>query len=228
MGGYGSGRTGGWATVEACDSLVLSADRVMLPIRLAMRKEGVRAIPDGAVAEVPWFTWRWTRRGEADPLTKVEIRLELQTSDGTAWLRYDVDQFSHRTGPQQYPVSMVTTPCPFGGLRWWWLCPATRRRVSKLYLPNGGDRFLSRGRGAYRLAYASQRQAPIDRMHARSDRLYAKLGADYRDQSGTYWPPKPKGMHWHTYGAICERLDAEADGLNIGLVRVVARLMRRG
>jgi hypothetical protein len=58
-----------------------------------------------------------------------------------------------RTGSQHYPVSMVTTPCLFGGSRWWWVCPATGRRVGKLYLPNGGARFLSRGLGACQLAY---------------------------------------------------------------------------
>ena len=68
-------------------------------------------------------------------------------------LRYDVEHFSMRTGSQHYPVSMVTTPCRFGGSRWWWVCPATGRRVGKLYLPNGGARVLSRGLGAYQLAY---------------------------------------------------------------------------
>ena len=154
------------------------------------------------------------------------MRLELRTDSGTAWLRYDVDHASRPTGPQHHSVPLVTTPCPFGGLRWWWLCPATNRRVSKLYLPNGGDRFLSRGPGAYRLAYASQRQAPIDRMHARSRKPYARLGANYGGQYGGYWPPKPSGMRWRTYEAICDRLNAELEGLNMGLLRVAERLMR--
>ena len=112
------------------------------------------------------------------------MRLELRTDSGTAWLRHNVDHASRPTGPQHYSVALVTTPCPFGGLRWWWLCPATNRLVSKLYLPNGGQRFLSRGRGAYRLAYASQRQGQLDRMHARSRKLYARLGADYYGKYG--------------------------------------------
>jgi len=186
----------------------------------------MRVLPDGRRLEIPWHTWAWTRNGESEPWAVVEIRLELRTNDGTAWLRYDVDHVSRPTGPQHYPVSMVTTPCQFGGLRWWWICPATRRQVSKLYLPNGGDRFLSLGRGAYRLAYASQRQAPTNRMHARSRKLYAKLGADYGGQYGENWPPKPTGMRWRTYDAICDSLDAQAEGLNLGLLRAVERLMR--
>jgi hypothetical protein len=40
--------------------------------------------------------------------------------------------------------------------------PCHRPLVRKLYLPNGGTRFLSRGPGVYRLDYASQRQCGQD------------------------------------------------------------------
>jgi len=116
----------------------------------------------------------------------------------------DIDHHSHQTGPQEQKISMATTPCPFGGVRWWWICPATGRWVRKLYLPNGGTRFLSRGPGAYRLACASQRQGRVDRMYARSRRLYRLLGADYYGPLDGCWPPKPKGMRWQTYNAICQ------------------------
>jgi hypothetical protein len=155
-------------------------------------------------------------------MPEIEMRIELRAGRGTAWLRYDVDH----ANPQHYSVSMVATPCRFGGQRWWWICPATHRRVSKLYLPNGGHRFLSRGWGAYRLAYASQRQGATDRLHGRSRKLYAKLGAEYRGNYGG-WAPKPKGMHWCTYDAICARLAVEADGLDNELVRAFERLTRR-
>ena len=227
MGGYGSGRTGGWPTVEDCRSLVLSADHVTRLVREAMREIQMQTIPDGRLLNIPWQKFRWTRSGESEPWAEVEIRLELRTYGGTARLRYDVDHISRATGPQHYAVLMVTTPCRFGGLRWWWLCPATHRRVGKLYLPNGGCRFLSRGWNAYRLAYASQREGITDRMHARSRKLYAKLGADYLEDSGGSWPSKPRGMHRRTYDVICDRLNTEAEGLNMGLQHTVERLTRR-
>jgi hypothetical protein len=108
----------------------------------------------------------------------VEYRLDLRSHGGLAWLRYDVDHFSRRTGPQDHRITLATTACRFGGVRWWWICPATGRRVRKLYLPNGGMRFLSRGPGAYRLAYDSQRQGRMDQAHSRNRRLYQRLGAD--------------------------------------------------
>jgi hypothetical protein len=221
MGGPTSGRRGGQATVEGCQSLVLNIDRVMQGFTKALRKFPLQTPSDDQPLSLPWNTLRWTRSGE--PWAEVELRLELRANDGTAWLRYDIDHVSQKTGPQDYPVSMIATPCRFGGQRWWWICPTTHKRVSNLYLPNGGDRFLSRS--AYRLAYVSQRQGPTGRIHERSRTLYARLGADYRRLSWE-WPPKPKGMHTRTYEGICARLEAEANGLGMGLTRVVERLTR--
>jgi hypothetical protein len=166
MGGYGSGRKGGWATVEACSSLILNVDELSRSIREGLRQLDFKTIPEGRRISVPWRSIRWALSGEAEPWAVVEFRMDMGSNEGITWLRYDVEHFSMRTGSEHYPVSMLTTPCQFGGSRWWWLCPATGRRVGKLYLPNGGTRFLSRGPGAYRLAYASQRHGRVDRMHA--------------------------------------------------------------
>jgi hypothetical protein len=131
-----------------------------------LRQLDFKTIPEGRRISVPWRSIRWALSGEAEPWAVVEFRMDMGSNEGITWLRYDVEHFSMRTGSEHYPVSMLTTPCQFGGSRWWWLCPATGRRVGKLYLPNGGTRFLSRGPGAYRLAYASQRHGRVDRMHA--------------------------------------------------------------
>jgi hypothetical protein len=171
MGGYGSGRKGGWATVEDSSSLILSADDLMRAIREGLRQLGFKTIPEGRRISVPWRSIMWTLRGEAERWAVVEFRMDIGPHEGTTWLRYDVEHFSRRTGPQHYPVSMVTTPCQFGGSRWWWLCPAAGRRVGKLYLPNGGARFLSRGLGAYHLAYTSQRRGRVDRLPSLLPRL---------------------------------------------------------
>ncbi len=223
MGGYRSGRTGGWPTVESCGSLVLNVDSITRPIRQAMRKLGIREISEDRRVEIPWRALSWTRYGESEPWAVVEIRLELRAHDGTAWLRYDVEHYSHNTGPQEYSVAMVATPCRFGGQRWLWICPATRRWVRKLYLPNGGHRFLSRGRGGYRLDYASQRHGQMDRMHARSRKLYRKLQADYDGPCDANWPPKPKGMRWRTYNAICDKLELEAYAMDLDFLRVAEK-----
>ena len=78
---------------------------------------------------------------------------------------------------------------PFGGRRWWFVCPRTGRRAAKLHLPNGAFTFASRQ--AYRLAYACQREPAHDRALRSAFKLRAKLGGD--GGIGDYFP-KPKWM----------------------------------
>ena len=59
--------------------------------------------------------------------------------------------------------------------------------------------------------------------HARSRKLYRKLSADYNGPMDASWPTKPKGMHWRTYTAICDKLDAEAHAMNVDLLRMAER-----
>src|SRR5215472_7314727 len=53
-------------------------------------------------------------------------------------------------------VELTWTTPTYGGRRWWFICPRTADRTSKLFLPRGGWHFWSRK--AYRLGYASQRE----------------------------------------------------------------------
>jgi hypothetical protein len=85
------------------------------------------------------------------------MRLEPRANDGTAWLRYDIEHVTQKTGPQHYSVTMIATSRRFGGQRCWWVCPRTHKRVAKLYLPNGGDRFLSRSVYGYAIKASGKR-----------------------------------------------------------------------
>jgi len=62
-------------------------------------------------------------------------------------------------------LGLTTTPQPFGGQRWWFICPRTGRRTAKLYLPDGALTFASRQ--AYRLAYQCQRNPSRPSLAAR-------------------------------------------------------------
>jgi len=225
MGGMGSGRHGGRATVEGCRSLRLDVNRVTRGVRGHLR--GLR---DGERIQADPFAWSWTVHSEAEPWARVLITLTMDRWRGYARLQFDVDHWSRATGPQDQTVQMETTPCRFGGRRWWWVCPATGRRCSKLYLPNGGTRFLSRGPGAYRLAYASQNGGPLDRSHGRLARLHRKMGGDY-GYADDPPPPRPKGMRRRTYDRLVAEWEAaigrhEAIWL-AGAERLLARMQAR-
>jgi hypothetical protein len=104
-------------------------------------------------------------------------------------------------------IFLATSRPPFGGLRWWFVCPHLNRRVRKLYLPLGGRHFWSRR--AYELPYASQRETKYDRALRRARKLRLRLGGDPADDE---YPDKPVRMRWATYSRLMDRLVA-ADGV---------------
>ncbi len=222
MGGYGSGRRGWRATVEGCRSLKLDVNRITGLVRGHLREA-----PESAKLTAGPFDWTWTSAGETAPWARVSITLRLDHWRGEARLAFDVDHYSRRTGPQVQTIQMETTPCRFGGRRWWWLCPATWRRCSTLYLPNGGTRFLSRGRGAYSLAYASQNSGPMERSQARIARLHRKLGSTcaYPDAP---LPPRPKGMHHRTYDGLWAEWEAAVERHEDIWMEGAAKIIARG
>src|SRR5215211_1449773 len=71
------------------------------------------------------------------------LRLRYRICDYWTGEPHDVDQL----------IYLSASRPPFGGLRWWFVCPHSRRRVRTLHLPLGTRRFACRR--AYRLAYAS-------------------------------------------------------------------------
>jgi hypothetical protein len=98
---------------------------------------------------------------------------------------------------------LTTTRPPFGGLRWWFVCPATGRLCAKLFLPLGRRQFLSRT--AYRLGYACQRVTMLDRRQRKAAKLRRALGGN--QEFGSSAPEKPKGMHWRTYERRMRQLE---------------------
>ena len=77
-------------------------------------------------------------------------------------LKYTATHFSEKTD-YDYSVQLDTTPCNYGGLRWWFICPLMkdgrpcRRRCRFLYLPLGGGYFGCRE--CYDLAYESSQKS---------------------------------------------------------------------
>lgn len=69
------------------------------------------------------------------------------------------DSFSGEKKDLDYKIQLVTTPCHFGGVRFWFICPLVvnerycGRQVGKLYLPGRGTYFGCRH--CYNLTYRS-------------------------------------------------------------------------
>ena len=206
MGGYGSGRYGGRPTAEGTASFVLDIAR--------LRQAGLKLGTAGEISMTFESSW--------DGKLSVELGIDARQLDAP---RIKIRHATRDSEGQEiaYSVSLMTTRPHFGGLRWWFICPARGQLCAKLFLPNGGRRFLSRE--AYRLGYGCQRETRADRLERRARKLKRALGSD--GEYGSPIPPKPNGMHWRTYEQKAAQLAAyESAADEAWLLGMPARLLR--
>jgi hypothetical protein len=199
MGGLGSGNWSRWPTKSVVGN-GLSLDLYKL-------------IRDGAFCpgQTTSGTLTWTRNGEY--IGSIGYASDLTNpSSGSVRLHYN-----HNSSPVDYRVSLTTTRPYFGGVRWWFVCPANGTRAGKLHLPPGGDIFASQQ--AYGLAYRSQNETPGDRLLTKAQDIRRNLGgsASLIDP----FPDKPKGMHWTTYWRLRARSERAA---NMAVAAMARRL----
>jgi hypothetical protein len=147
MGRYGSGRSGGRPTVES--GLTLDLPRLF---RTGWLKAGART--SGLL--------RWTLVRTGEETASVGFQSDLGEESGDVQLRWtSTRQWSSEKSQRENRITLTTSPQPFGGRRWFFICPRTGEKAQKLHLPSGADTFASRK--AYRLGYRSQRESPRDR-----------------------------------------------------------------
>ena len=181
MGGFGSGRLGGFGrdTVESCRSIDVNR----------LHKTGCL---------VPGWRggWEWKRDGER--VAWISMRAE----ERRLVLSYNYRRNGEEWQSVEEPVPIVPVPCRLGGTRPYFICPAVvngatcDRRVTKLYGP--GRYFLCRH--CYRLAYASQSEGAWDRALRRANTIRTRLGGN-PDMAAPF-PDRPKGMWRRTYDRL--------------------------
>lgn len=101
-------------------------------------------------------------------------------------------------------IALTSTPCHYGGTRWWFLCPGCAKRVGVLVLR--GQRYVCRH--CAEVSYRSQAADAISRSWRRQRRLERRLGADPL--------VKPTGMHWSTF----HRLRTEIQQIEAARMRI--------
>jgi hypothetical protein len=208
MGGTGSGNYGGRPTIE---------NALKLDLHYLIRQGSFRpgAIVTGSL------TWTDTSSGQQ----RACIGYEAHMGDEHGWVRLRYTTTNHWSGEKtdhDYRVQLTTTPQPFGGRRWWWVCPRRGDLVSKLYKPSAAGIFASRK--AHRLAYRSQRQSPYDRAINQAFKRRQRLGAE-----GAIGDPidKPYGMRWVTFDRKMEQIEAAEAVCNSHLFQFVQKLSER-
>ena len=147
------------------------------------------------------ISWRWNRNGQ--PLCNVDIVFH-----GDHAVLTDVID---RTWPRTQSISLLRTPCHYGGTRPWFGCPGCSKRCAVLYFCDGSFRC----RKCHELGYRSQLQASAERPRLIAQRIRRSLGAS--SNLTLPFPAKPPKMNWRTY----ERMRAKAERFE---ARAVARV----
>ena len=103
-------------------------------------------------------------------------------------------------------IRLVGCSRHFGGVQWYFVCPAQGRFVSVLCSLPGQRFFVSRKSLGKQVAYLSQYHSPGARAHYSADKLCNRIGgAGASDEWDV--PPKPKWMRWRTYERLSNRIE---------------------
>jgi len=127
-------------------------------------------------------TLTWTRRLSGH---KSSIGIVVDTEDLYAKINYTItDRNTDEKAHYDYKISLTTTPCHFGNVRYWFICPLSvnglycGRRVGTLYLASGATYFGCRH--CYNLSYESRNEPRLARPGGigypiKAERLYEEL-----------------------------------------------------
>lgn len=141
----------------------------------------------------------------------------------TAWV-----SFCLSTGQRiQQRLDLVSLPrVPYGGRRWFFLCPQTGTRACRLYLPPAREGFLSRE--AHGLRYAIEHDTREDADIRHVSRLYARISGE-QPPTGSLspLPPRRKGMHNFTYQRLTSKMMRVQGRVIDSLARELEQLWKR-
>lgn len=153
--------------------------------------------------------WKWLQKGET--VASIGYEANVDSTAPSVRLQYTVND----TEKIDYRIPLTRTYPPFGGVRWWFVCPGSGcgRRVGKLY---GGRYFLCRH--CHSLGHQSQREPDHDRLISKAQKIRMRLGGSANLTEP--FPEKPMGMHWRTYSRLYQKAQ-EAE--YTGWIRAAAR-----
>ena len=104
------------------------------------------------------ISWTSNRPGKIPP---VLLLVDVTTDDPFVILMYTLTDRNGNKTDYTREVSLLVTPCNFGGIRYWFTCPVCSRRVCNLYRPPGDIYFCCRG--CHNLSYHSRNESRLGR-----------------------------------------------------------------
>jgi len=209
MGGYGSTRWG--------------YERIRLDMAGLLRLDVRWLAREGNLVPGAISTLTWTR-ATGEPAC--EIMTVMDKDRPRLTLRYATSRRAEATWTHnQEHIWLETTPCHYGGERWWFRCPQCDRRRAVLYCVAS----VFACRGCHDLVYASTREDGMARGDRRIRTLADWLGGAGNEQGRLFWtmPTRPKGMQRHTYDRLTHALQREHERREDLLVESAAKLISR-
>jgi hypothetical protein len=173
-----------------------------------------RSINRGAVEQYPAIDLRVLRRagllgdgqcsyttlhwGNQGPET-LSVRILIDLSDtGDASMRIVRSDDYCATAER---VAIECVPCPYGGVRCYFLCPLIGVRCEQLFLADG----IFASRKAHKLTYASQSEDELSRARRKVSKLHRQVEGDFR-----YARPRGRNRWRIVQGLKAAKTDARA------------------
>jgi hypothetical protein len=188
---------------------------------------------DGVLRPGALTSWQWSN-SDGEPTATIQLRAGLEYSEaaratvGAApWCPGLADHvrliYSAHGQPFDYAVWFERTAQHYGGHRLWWLCPRCGQRRAVLYGVARDGRFACPGRHCMNLAYITESQDRLQRAWRKLHKLEARLPLN---RTGTRYA-KPKGMHWRTFNALCDRIAAAENAKDATWFKGAAAMLAR-
>ena len=130
----------------------------------------------GMLAGLQSTTITWTR-SMTGKKTVVFLTVDV-TGDPYVRLTYTLGDSKGNMRDYDYQVSLVTTPCNLGGIRYWFACPTCFGRVGVIYLAPGNVHFMCRH--CNDLSYHSRNESNVFGILGVTDRKMKKLRSEIK------------------------------------------------
>lgn len=122
------------------------------------------------IGECTYTTLHWGNQAPEAPSARIFIDL---SDTGDASMRI--------VRPKNYGavterVAIECVPCPYGGFRYYFLCPLAGRRCEQLFLVDA----IFASRKAHSLTYASQSEDDLSRARRKVRKLHRQVEGDFR------------------------------------------------
>lgn len=174
----------------------------------ALKLDVRRLARDGSLTPGAQSTVTWTR-GDGEPAGTIITLMDRERP--RLVLVYSAKRHGESAWTdRRIPVDLDTTPCTYGGERWWFLCPNCVTRRAVLYSVDGVFACI----GCHDLAYVSTRQDAWERGDRRIWEIAQRLGYSGADFPFRLPADKPRGMWWSTYERLVGEFIAVHDARN--------------